>query len=383
MRKYLLAILLLVASSYYFVHNNQAFLTQKLTIWQIKCEGKQAFYLRGIARFMLTDLQYPSVQISYIDAKNELSQCVAGWEGTPLISKRIDFNTKMQYASTTKLFTSDLILQLVQQNRLHLNDKLVNLLPILQNKNYADKDITKITLSDLLTHRAGFDRNITPDPMFHSNQLLCPNHLANLQHYKLDFVPNSKMVYSNLGYCLLGEVLAQKHQKTFTQVLLQHPSTKNMQLIQATPEQKPIFPLANQRTTLPHFDYYALASSGGLIGTATDLASATQFMRQRPSPNIMDKPNNMPCNQKIVNGCHGYSGYHYQPDARLGYVWRNGSMVNVGSWVIMDNLGGSLAIISNYRNEQDNALTVSQNLLQYIYQTQLLNLVFGSLKTEP
>lgn len=366
---------LLICLFFILIIQNRDFFIKKIILSSVQCTGNQANRLELIAYYFINNLNYPSIQLAYLDAQNHFSGCVAGWEKLPVLSPRITQETTMQYASTTKLFTSDLILDLVRNKKIKLDDKIVDLLNI-NHKNNAD--IENITVSHLLTHRAGFDRNKTPDPMIATQYPFCPYHVEQLYQYELDFQPDSKMVYSNIGYCLLGKIIEVHKGVSYITAVKQHSAfSSKMQFIQELPNTSPHIPIANQgQTPIPKFDYYALNATGGLIGTAQDLAKAAAIMRRKPYPNILSRPKNMPCDTHKINGCHGYTGYEYRPNPKLGFIWRNGSMVNSCSWVVMDSDGGNLVIISNYRNESDDNLKLTEQLLQQIYQLT----ISGSLK---
>lgn len=346
--------------------------SQYLVVRSITCQGNQAARLSLSAHFLIQSLHYPSVQMAYRDNTGAPSTCTAGWEGVPILSVKINANTPLQYASTSKLFTADLLLALVRQQRIQLDDKLVDKLPEWHAQDFQDSRIPTITMAQLLSHRAGFDWNHSPDPMFTPHPF-CPYRLQQFTHYHLDYTPNEKMVYANVGYCLLGEVIARAYQQPYATVLSQHPAwTHAMHLVQPTADAPPKLPRANQQQTkIANIDYYALTAAGGMIGNAQDLADAAQYMAHQAHPNITDKPSDIACHHQVINGCHGYAGYEYQPDARLQYIWRSGSLPSVSAWVILDSEGGSLAILSNYRREGENPLWLTERFIQHIYQTHL------------
>jgi CubicO group peptidase (beta-lactamase class C family) len=113
-----------------------------------------------------------------------------------------DSNSIFQIGSVTKQFTAILILQLQQQGKLSVNDKLSKYFPQYQ---YADK----ITIKNLLNHTSGI-YNYTNDEDFMSNHITEYFSEATLwkmiKDKPLDFEPGSKFNYSNSGYLLLGYI---------------------------------------------------------------------------------------------------------------------------------------------------------------------------------
>ena len=130
---------------------------------------------------------------------------------------RNDTNTIFQIGSITKQFTSAIILQLLEQNKLSLQDSLTKYIPDYPNGN-------KITIEHLLTHTAGV-YNYTNDAVFMVNETTHPinrDSLINRFKYKpLDFQPGEKFSYSNSGYILLGYIIEKVTGQSYFQVVRQ------------------------------------------------------------------------------------------------------------------------------------------------------------------
>lgn len=116
-------------------------------------------------------------------------------------------------ASVSKPLTAVTLLKLIEQGRARLDDRVVETLQL----HPADSRWRAITLAQLLTHTAGFDRDRSGDPMFRSLEIareqgVAPparpvDVLAWMLKRPLDYAPGTRHVYSNFGYCLLGRVL--------------------------------------------------------------------------------------------------------------------------------------------------------------------------------
>ncbi|ALF59958.1 serine hydrolase domain-containing protein [Psychrobacter urativorans] len=337
----------------------------------LQCEGIKSKWLKEVARYSIEDLGYANLQLSYIDPEGKQSGCTAGWEGLPYLTQKIDDNTIFAYASVTKLFTAELILDLVRRKQINLDDKLVSFLPELKSKALKDARVADITISDLLSHRAGFDRNLTPDTMSNSSPW-CPYKIETLQHTVLDFEPNSKNIYSNLGYCLLAQVIENVHSKTYFEVSQGYFKFKNSHLyyIQEQKNDKSKVPDINKNKDLNNFDFYALLPVGGLAGNSDYLAKYIYNMDRSTYPNITSRLDIVNCDIKQVRGCHGFSGYEYSINDKLTLYWREGRVPKTLALVSMDSDGGVLSILSNSENEVI-WLNSNQQLLQMIYNSYL------------
>ena len=138
-------------------------------------------------------------------------------------------------ASISKPVTAVAILQLVDQQKLSLDDKVFELLayePHLESGNELDARQDKITIRHLLQHRGGWDRDQSFDAMFKStefSQLLgveppaSPDTVIRVMLGKpLDFDPGERYAYSNYGYCLLGRVIEKITGQTYQEYVKQH-----------------------------------------------------------------------------------------------------------------------------------------------------------------
>ncbi len=116
-------------------------------------------------------------------------------------------NTKFNLGSVSKLFTSVAIAQLIQQGKFSLTTSLYDVLPSW----LSDDDAKKITIAQLLTHRAGLG-NFMDDKRWQlgadSGLYINTNDYKPLiQQNKLLFAPGTSQLYSNNGYILLGAII--------------------------------------------------------------------------------------------------------------------------------------------------------------------------------
>jgi CubicO group peptidase (beta-lactamase class C family) len=114
-----------------------------------------------------------------------------------------DSNTVFQIGSITKQFTSAIILQLQEQHKLFLQDKLSKYIP-----DYPKGD--SITIENLLTHTSGI-YNYTNDEEYVKNniarQIKLEELIATFKNKPFDFSPGTEYRYSNSGYTLLGYII--------------------------------------------------------------------------------------------------------------------------------------------------------------------------------
>ena len=126
-------------------------------------------------------------------------------------------DTKYRIGSVTKQFTAACILQLAEQGKLNLDDKLSKYIP-----DYPKGD--SITTHMLLNHTSGI-KNYTDLPEFWPKAILPlskDSMIALFKNKPLDFSPGSKWNYSNSGYFLLGVIVEKASGKKFDDYLLEN-----------------------------------------------------------------------------------------------------------------------------------------------------------------
>lgn len=135
--------------------------------------------------------------------------------------QRANENTQYQIGSITKVFTSTMIFQLIDEGELSLNTKLAKFYPKIKNSE-------EITISMLLSHRSGI-HNFTDTPDF--NRYMAHSKTKNemtslIESLGSDFRPDSRANYSNSGYVLLGFIIEDITQDNYARQLEKRISSK-------------------------------------------------------------------------------------------------------------------------------------------------------------
>ena len=131
-----------------------------------------------------------------------------------------DPKTLYRIASITKTFTATAVMQLRDQGKLALDDPLVTYLPELADAKSTFGPIEGLTIRRLLSHESGLQSE-PPDADF-SLVLYESEAAANLARaadISLTVPPNTQWKYSNLGYQLLGELVARVSGMTYARYI--------------------------------------------------------------------------------------------------------------------------------------------------------------------
>ena len=122
--------------------------------------------------------------------------------------------TLFRIASMTKSFTALSILKLRDDGRLSLDATAETYIPEMREWQYPTEDSPRIRVRDLLTHTAGF---VTDDPWGDRQTPLPEADFSRLLAEGVPFTrpPGTAMEYSNLGYAMLGRVVANVAQQPY------------------------------------------------------------------------------------------------------------------------------------------------------------------------
>lgn len=240
----------------------------------------------------------------------------------------VNDHTVFRIASCSKPITAIGILNLVQNNQLNLNQRMVPILinsGLIDGRQIRDNRIHNITIRHLLRHEGGWDSISTSfDPQYDalkmaSSNLLEPAKSHELIRYMmtqpLDFVPGTKSVYSNFGYNILGRIIeiisGQPYEQFIKQNIFSKANIFNAYIGSENPIHRrsnevmycdgdvgenayPIDPKLLQRVPMSYGSDYILRvmdSHGGWVMNALDLAKFGNGMIQNSfiSPQLFNE----------------------------------------------------------------------------------------------
>ncbi|MDQ3392881.1 MAG: beta-lactamase family protein [Bacteroidota bacterium] len=149
-------------------------------------------------------------------------------------------------ASVSKLITAVGIMKLVEDGKLQLDDKVFGAKGILNDSTYAkiaDPKAKEITVRHLLKHQGGWSASMG-DPMFETLEIALkmnvppPADPVTVTQYilskRLHFRPGTRSSYSNVGYCILGQIIekvsGENYENYILKNILQPLRIENMQI---------------------------------------------------------------------------------------------------------------------------------------------------------
>ncbi len=351
----LLALLFAVATLYF------SSLPSAALPWFTKCDKESPAWLDTLVEEIKV-LGYPGFQLSVADVNGQRMDCAAGWSSPIPGTAPLNLNHRMRYASLSKILTSSVAIQLIDEGLLNPELHLVELLKM--TGPFVDERMASIRIDDLLRHKAGFDRALTPDPMMQPHPW-CPGNLAALKSIRIDHDPGSHFAYANIGYCLLGAVISGIEDKSLDQVfhdrLLNPLSLQSIRALRHgeifQDEPQAFFDDAHEsQNDLLAIDYAASLATGAWSGTASDFMSLLISLFARNEHALLsDQAQTLifkvapECDFNKWRTCHGYGFYKYKPVGQKAMYWRDGSLPGVTAFAAVFEDGTKVVFLANGR----------------------------------
>jgi D-alanyl-D-alanine carboxypeptidase len=244
----------------------------------------------------------------------------------PGTAEPTEVTDRYRIASISKVITSIVVLQLVEQGRLQLDQSVGWTLAGYVGASPTDGRIAGITVRRLLSHTAGL--GVGDTLTFGAVVPSCPAAAQRLLSASLSYDPGTAYVYANLGFCLLGLLVQQVTGRPYTDVvqdqLLSPLEISDMAL-------GPTYGTAPNdvwHRTRANADYMeVLWSAGAWLATPTDLVRILDSLD--PS-----RPGFHPLSPAMAAATCQSSGFEDNPNAFYGLgmiCWYGGEWGHTGT----------------------------------------------------
>jgi len=251
-----------------------------------------------------------------------------------------------QIASISKTFTGLLLAQMVEQGKVKLEEPVRELLPAGTVRKPAGREIT---LLDLATHRSGLPP--MPDNIWHEGMANpgADYHAADLYAFigkqGVARQANPPFIYSNLGFSVLGQALADRAGTTYAELLAQHitgPLGMRDTALLLSPEQQArmIQAYGVRHELRPPWELDALAPAGGLRSTAADILTDLEAQLRADSAAIRLSHE---LRSDVAPGMRIALAWFYDEDT--GTYWHNGAISAYTSHALFNPKEGYAVVV--------------------------------------
>lgn len=314
-------------------------------------------------------------------------------DADPEARQPVQPNSLFRIASVSKPLTAVAVLQLVERKRLGLEDRMVDVLGLALRGSNPDRRLERITIRELLQHRAGWNRETSFDPMFRPLKIARemgvppPAGPAAILRYMLgmplQFEPGERYAYSNFGYCVLGRVIekvsGQSYEAYVTNEVLRPLGIHDMRIGRTLPEHRApgevhyvdrdhgkgrgvVGSTIGRQVPLPYGAWYleGMDAHGGWIASAPDLvrfasalddpgrcpilcAQGLAEMFERPPGRAGFQRNGQP--RATYYGC----GWQVRPEGPAGRrnTWHTGQLDGTSALLVRRHDGLDWAVLFN------------------------------------
>jgi CubicO group peptidase (beta-lactamase class C family) len=281
-------------------------------------------------------------------------------------------------ASVSKPVTSAAIFRLIEQGKLHLEDRVFGADSILGNdfgKPPYRRYVEDIRLKHLLTHTAGGWQNDNADPMFRNAGMNHHDLIAfTLANAPLGNPPGEHYAYSNFGYCVVGRIIekvtGQPYERHVREAVLAPCGITGMRIAGDTLGDRAPGEVVYYGAALENpysMKVRRMDSHGGWLATAADLVRfATHVDGFSPERNILRADSI----REMTTATTANAGYAkgWQVN-RFPNWWHTGSLPGTTSILVRTASGFCWAALANFREAAgDTGLALDRMMWELVRQ---------------
>lgn len=275
--------------------------------FDVSCESNAPYQLKEL----LADISLPYFSleggVAYIGKDGDVLSC-------QVPGNKINDDSLFRFASMTKVVTSIAMIDLAQHRNIDLDTEVLEFFPEVNPDQIKDPNVREVTLNHLLNHSSGLGGPFGSDNMVEKNERpWCPYDIKMLESVRLAGEPGSNHLYSNVAYCLLGEVISRLTGMEFQQYINETylSEYRSLRFVEGgyVPGE-PEYDFSNEyrfkKDYVDWLDFHALSSSAGLIGNPKEFALLVRDL-MRKHPDILQATGVEGCEERGLERCYSYA----------------------------------------------------------------------------
>ncbi|MFY0593318.1 serine hydrolase domain-containing protein [Roseivirga sp.] len=284
-------------------------------------------------------------------------------------SQAIDVNAKFKIASITKLFTTVMVMQLVDEEKLSLSTKVGE---VLQNSDITNA--SKISIKNLLQHTSGLKKESRTSFLsgYSADEMI-----EKFATKKASFKPGNDIQYNNVDFIIAGKVIEKLTGKSFaenlTERIIDPLQLKNTGLLirkELPADITPAFQIQKGKKKEEfkiHIENFGAA--GSMYSTIQDLVSFTKALKSEKLLSAKAKESLFDSNPKlgyVALGCWTFKSPFIANNPKV--LERRGGILGSTS-VIMTSLDGpeTLIVLSNTDGFNPDTFGQAENMKEYLF----------------
>lgn len=258
--------------------------------------------------------------------------------------RALDGNTVFEIGSITKAFTGLLLADMVQRSEVRLDDPVAQFLP--PDVRLPERGGRQVTLIDLATHTSALPRlpdNMKPkDPGNPYADYTIEQMYAFLRSVQLKRDIGASYEYSNLGFGLLGHVLARRADSDYETLLKQRiidPLRMSRTAIALSPDMtaRRAAGYDAELRPAPYWQLPTLAGAGALHSTTNDLLSLLEAeLGFTETPLKAAMAAQLIPRRPMAGRATVALGWHIAPARTGDIIWHNGGTAGFRTFIGFD-----------------------------------------------
>ncbi len=274
--------------------------------FEVECEPGSPDELGGILKKVSLPFFAHSGEVVYLDEAREVHSC-------RLPRGDQESQIPFRFASMTKVVTAFAVMELAKEDKLDLESGVIEFFPEVDPAQVRDSHVLNVTLKQLLNHSSGLGGPFGSDNMIkRGEQPWCPYNIKQMETIRLAGEPGTNHLYSNVAYCLLGEVIARVSGVEFQRYIRErylsdYPSLGFIEgpYLQGEPDYDFSNDVRFGKEYVDWLDFQALSSSAGLMGDPREFALLVRELFQRNSE-VLQGGGIEGCREKDLERCYSY-----------------------------------------------------------------------------
>lgn len=255
-----------------------------------------------------------------------------------------------EIGSISKVFTGLLLAQAVERGDLKLDD---NLGKLLQGDVKLNPDVAAVTLRQLVTHSsclprmpANFSDPGLSNPYTNYDRNMLWSALADL---KLPHAAPCDAVYSNMGFAVVGELLARRYSKPWEQLVADNitgPLGMRDTMQHLNDKAARLAPAYSGAKSTPPWDFIAFAGAGSLRSTPADmLVFSRAILAGKKGPLGAAVPRMLEPLGRIEGAEIGYGIMMRGPQNKRSYFHGGGTGGFRADWLVLPDTQQALVVL--------------------------------------
>ena len=242
-----------------------------LAVTSVNCDKAAPAEMSNLLRYHSLPNFALTGHVVYVDQGGRVYRCGVSPNSSEVYNYRL--------ASMTKVITAHITLKLADRGILDPSAPFLDYFPEVDINALRDPRLRQVTIFNLVNHSSGFGGFFGSDDMVKKGVTpWCPNDFKRLESVRLAGVPGTNHVYSNVAYCLLGEIIARVTQAPYRQYVRDnYLSGTDLRFVDGDylPDE-PDYDFSNdylfKRDYVKWLNFKALSSAAGLMGRPDEFA---------------------------------------------------------------------------------------------------------------